>query len=92
MNNKAIKWLRWSVTGLSQQRPSFMPGSVRVGFVVDKVALGQVFLQVLQFSPINIIPQWLIYSYITYGMNNNACWSLQFGDVVSPHRHEKQGH
>jgi hypothetical protein len=27
-----------------------------VGFVVDKVALGQVFLRVLQFSPANIIP------------------------------------
>jgi hypothetical protein len=27
-----------------------------VGFVVDKVALGQVFLQVLRFSPANIIP------------------------------------
>jgi hypothetical protein len=28
----------------------FMPGSLCVGFVVDKVALGQVFLQALQFS------------------------------------------
>jgi hypothetical protein len=27
-----------------------------MGFVVDKVALGQVFLRVLQFSPVNIIP------------------------------------
>jgi hypothetical protein len=32
------------------------PGSIHVGFVVDKVALGQVFLQVLRFSPVNIIP------------------------------------
>jgi hypothetical protein len=29
-----------------------------VGFVVDKVALGQVFLRVLQFSPVSIIPPW----------------------------------
>jgi hypothetical protein len=29
-----------------------------VGFVVDKVALGQVFLRVLRFSPVNIIPSW----------------------------------
>jgi hypothetical protein len=28
----------------------FMPGSLFVGFVVDKVALGQVFFQALQFS------------------------------------------
>jgi hypothetical protein len=36
-----------------------MSGSVHVGFVVDKVALGQVFLQVILFSPVNIIPLWL---------------------------------
>jgi hypothetical protein len=29
-----------------------------VGFVVDKVALGQVYLGVLQFSPVSIIPPW----------------------------------
>jgi len=32
------------------------PWSVHVGFVVNKVALGQVFLQVLWFSPVNIFP------------------------------------
>jgi hypothetical protein len=34
-------------------------GDIPVGFVVDKVALGQVFLRVLPFSPVNIIPQWV---------------------------------
>jgi hypothetical protein len=29
-----------------------------VGFVAGKVALGQVFLRVLQFSPVNIILPW----------------------------------
>jgi hypothetical protein len=29
-----------------------------VGFVVDKVTMGQVFLLVLRFSPVNIIPPW----------------------------------
>jgi hypothetical protein len=33
-----------------------------VGFVVDKVALGQVFLRVLRFSPVNFIPPVLHYS------------------------------
>jgi hypothetical protein len=42
--------------GLSPRRPGFAPGSVHVGFVVDKVALGQVLLRVLRFSPVNIIP------------------------------------
>jgi hypothetical protein len=32
------------------------PGSVHVGFVVDKVALGQVFSRVLRFSPVSFIP------------------------------------
>jgi hypothetical protein len=31
---------------------------VSVGLEVDEVALGQVFLQVLQLSPANIIPLW----------------------------------
>jgi hypothetical protein len=32
---------------------------VHVEFVVDKVALGQVFLRVLWFFPVSIIPLWL---------------------------------
>jgi hypothetical protein len=39
----AVPWLRRLVAGLSPWRPGFDPGSVHVGFVVDKVALGQVF-------------------------------------------------
>jgi hypothetical protein len=42
-----MPWLRRLVAGLSLQRPRL----VHVGFVVDKVALGQIFLQVLWFSP-----------------------------------------
>ena len=44
---------------LSLCRLVLQPRSVHVGFVVNKVALGQVFLQVLWFSPINIIPPML---------------------------------
>jgi hypothetical protein len=54
--SKAVSWLRPLVADLSSQRPGFAPGSIHVGFVVDKVALGQVFLRVLRFSPVNIIP------------------------------------
>jgi hypothetical protein len=49
-------WLRQLIAGLSPRRPGFDPGSVHVGFVVDKVALGHVFLRVLRFSPVNFIP------------------------------------
>jgi hypothetical protein len=38
----AVPWLRRLVAGLPPRRPGFDPGSVHVGFVVDKVALGQV--------------------------------------------------
>ena len=41
--------------------PGFDPGSVHVGFVLDKVALGQVFPRVLRFSPVNFIPPVLHY-------------------------------
>jgi hypothetical protein len=45
-----------------------VPTSVYVGFVVDSVALGQVFLQVLRFYPLQIIPALLhSYSYIILG-------------------------
>jgi hypothetical protein len=52
----AVPWLQRLVAGLSPRRPGFAPGSIHVGFVVDKVALGQVFLRILRFSPSNIIP------------------------------------
>jgi hypothetical protein len=45
-----MSWLRSLVAGLSLR----MPGSMHVGFVVDKVALGQVFLRVLRFSCVSI--------------------------------------
>jgi hypothetical protein len=37
----------------------FAPRSVHVGFVVDRVVLGQVLLRVLRFSSVIIIPPWL---------------------------------
>jgi hypothetical protein len=52
----AVPWLKRLAAGLSPRRPGFAPGSIHVGFVVDKVALGQVFLRVLPFSPASIIP------------------------------------
>jgi hypothetical protein len=38
----AVPWLRSLVADLSPRRPGFAPGSIHVGFVVDKVALGLV--------------------------------------------------
>jgi hypothetical protein len=52
----AVPWLRRLVAGLPLRRLGFDPGSVHVGFVVDKVALGQVSPRVLRFSPVSFIP------------------------------------
>jgi hypothetical protein len=49
--SKAVMWLRWLVTSLSPRKA----GLVHVGFMVDKVALVQVFLHVLWFSSFGII-------------------------------------
>ena len=53
---RCVPWLRGLVTGLSTQRPGFDPRSVHMRFVVDKVELEQVFLPILWFSPVSIIP------------------------------------
>jgi hypothetical protein len=45
---------RWPLVAAARIRARVNP----VGFVVDKVALGQVFLRILRFSPASIIPPW----------------------------------
>ena len=45
----------------SCQKLGFDPGSVHVRFVMDKVALGQVFPRALRFSPVSFIPTVLHY-------------------------------
>jgi hypothetical protein len=47
----AVPWLRRLAAGLSPRRLWFDQGSVHVGFMVDKVALGQVSPRVLRFFP-----------------------------------------
>ena len=50
-------WLRRLIAGLLPLRPSFDPGLLRVEFVVDKLALGQVCVRELRISSlVGIIP------------------------------------
>jgi hypothetical protein len=49
-------WLRWLFTSLQWLRPSCDPEPVYVGFVVENVKMGQVFLRVIGFHPVSIIP------------------------------------
>jgi len=61
----ALPWLRQSVAGFSQRGPEFNPTAVHVGYVLDKVAVGRVFLPGFQISPVNIIsPMFHIHSSI----------------------------
>jgi hypothetical protein len=64
---EAVTWLMRLVAGLSQRRLE----RVQVGFVLDKVALGQIFLRVLRFSPVSIIsPRLQTDIGIIWGMND----------------------
>jgi hypothetical protein len=79
-------WLRWLVANQSLQSPEFLPDSTHMGYVVDKVALGQIFLRVLRFSPVSIIPPSL--STLVYHLADEQYVRLwqQFRDAVSLHR------
>jgi hypothetical protein len=58
---------------------AFTARSVHMGFVLDKVALGQVFLPVLRFSLVSIIPPMLhIYSC------RPIIWGVDNGPVSTP--------
>jgi hypothetical protein len=54
-----VPWLKRLVAGFPPRRPGFDPRSGHVGFVVDKVALGQVFSEYFGFPcqhPIHQLP------------------------------------
>jgi hypothetical protein len=59
-----------------------VPWAVFVGFVIDKVALGQVFLRVLRFSPASIIPPLLhIHSCIMWGLDSGLVRGRNSADI-----------
>jgi hypothetical protein len=55
-----------AVRRLSPWRPGFARVSIHVGFVVDKVALGQIFLLVLRVVHVGIISP-VLHAHITSG-------------------------
>jgi hypothetical protein len=81
-----LPWLRRLVAGLSLRSPGFALGSIHVGFVVDKVTLGQVFLRVFRFFPVSIItPSFSVRIYRLVDEQYVHQWQ-RFRDVVSPRR------
>jgi hypothetical protein len=70
----ALPWLKRLVAGLSPRRPGFAPGSIHVGFVVDKVALGR-FSPSTSVSPANIYHSTIApYSSITAPWGVRLLW------------------
>ena len=66
------------IAGLSPRAPEFDPRLVNVVFVVDRVALGQVFLPVFRFSPVTILAPFLhtnLYLHVAVIRRTNG-WSL----------------
>jgi len=53
---QTVRWVGQLIAGLSQRGFGLDPKSVDVGCVADKVAMGQVFLPVLCFFLVIIIP------------------------------------
>ena len=51
-----MSWLRWLVADQLLKSPSFKVWPVDVRFLEDRVALGQVFLQVIKILPVIIGP------------------------------------
>ena len=66
---KTIPWLRQLVVSTSTRIPGLDPRPLCVGFVVDKLALGQGFHRVLLFSAVALTPRVLHsdISHICYG-------------------------
>jgi hypothetical protein len=70
----AVPWFRRLVVYLSPRCTGFAPASMYeyVGFVMDKVALGQVFLRVFGFSLSILFHRRSPYPYIIWGMNTTS--------------------
>jgi hypothetical protein len=72
--------------GLSTRRPEIVPGSVHVGFVVDKVALGQVYTHVFICQH---HCSWTSYSYHMWGVNSTPVCGRS-SETYSPYGHEHE--
>jgi hypothetical protein len=74
VKSKTMPWLRRLFAGFLLRRLGFTPTQVYVGLLVDIVALLHVFLRVLRYPPVSIIPP---------GLPNHSCkmwgWTSDLG-------------
>jgi hypothetical protein len=85
---KAAPKLRRLFAGLPRWKPGFAPGSIHVGFVVDKVAWTQVFLRVFQPSNFNIL-RWLSICICDVEDDNKPVGGRSSETQSHPLRHEQ---
>jgi hypothetical protein len=78
--------LRRLVAGFSQRRYVFTSGSVHVEYVLDKMALGQGFLQVLLFPLSRTFHRCSICTHISGGWTKIPLKAQLHREIVSPHR------
>jgi hypothetical protein len=86
---EAVPYLRRLFAVFSLRRPGFAPRPVYFGFMLDKMTLRQVFLRILRFFPVRIIPPLFhIHSYIlsSGGWTKGPIEAQLHRDMVSPHR------
>ena len=83
-NTVASRWLRCIVTSHSLWSPNFDPRPVLVGFVVDKVALGQVFSPSTSVFPSHSHSTSAVYSFINYHFI-----MLEIDCIVKQHTNKK---
>jgi hypothetical protein len=85
---RAVPQLRWLVAGFPMRRPRFDPRSFYVGFLVDEMALGQVFFEYLDF-PCQFLFHQLLYNRLSSGAGTIGqkakYWLTYQVDSVSPH-------
>jgi len=56
LHKSAVQWLKWLIASLWVRRPWFDPRAVHVGFMVDKLARGQVSVQLVWLYAFSIFP------------------------------------
>jgi hypothetical protein len=81
------------VTGIPSRRPWIEPRSGHVGFVVDKVALGQVFFRVLRFPLPILIPPTAPHSFVIRGgTTGQLVADVPSGLSLTPLQETKKGY
>jgi hypothetical protein len=71
---KAVPWLNRLVFSLWKRKLGFASGSAHTGIAMDRVALGPVFLRILPFSPVSIMPP-VLHTHIVWRLNDRPTGS-----------------